>query len=213
MIFGLAIPTLPELQRLYSGRPVYGADLAAFATVEGHLAGLRLRRVASAIFECRADTMSGSVLAIPDLPPGPVAGPVTHRLYCRVSPSATLLWVSVDYQASDEYSVEPVLDIELHSLAGVVYDAGVRFRFNDGTLPAAEVANPSILAGSHYPIQTVHCGGREPSTADLAAAPSQPRLLSLASVPAGGGRAQLVFTATGVRLLSATAWEWPGVEV
>lgn len=208
--FGLGIPSLPDERRISNGLPVFGVDAAAFAEVQNHLHGYRWRALASMTIEPDA-----SVANLPALgggyPPGPVDDSVTHRMFLRVSPSARWLWLSMDYQAWDESTTEPTLDVELQDLAGTVFDTGVRWRRAEGTLPGA-VHDADPLLGPVYPVMTCTTGGRIPSEADLTAL-GAPRLISLEGLPAGGSRAQLVFTANRCRLLSVTAWEWAGTEV
>jgi len=206
--FGLGIPSLPEVRRLQNQRPTYGADAAALAEAEQHLAGYRWRQCCSAIVEADASAAA----AIPyGLPPGPVAGPTTHRFMLRVSQSATYLWLSQDYQADDDGTTEPKLEVELQDMSAVTLDPGVIWRRSDGTLPGGRSIDLGWL-GDAYPVMTCQTGGRAPSAADVSAQ-SPPRLISLAGVTAGGARAQLVYTATACRLLSITAWEWAGSEI
>lgn len=167
----LGYPALPDVQRLSSGRPVYGADMSLMVAAENHIAGVQLRQVWAGYVESRADTVQtyDGVGISP-----PVSTGISHTVHVFVQPNtlARHLLVFVHYLAERQGSTEPMITASLETVAGAVQDIGIRWRRTDGTLPCGHKRD-RLFASS---------GVRVDDDLAAEATPSAPRMLH---VPAG----------------------------
>lgn len=205
----------PDLERLYSGRPANAADGVRLLNTLLHLAGWRHRRLTTYTVEVDHSAVEGPTVGIaphPNGPPGPVAAATEHHFVHRVLPTATHLWVALDYQAADEGTGVAQIDLQVFDMSAVLVDRGVRWRRDDGTLPAEKLSTGAgVFTAYYHPIQTIHTGARLPTNAEVTgAAPSGPRLLDVTVPAATGALVDVLVTTTNARLVSATIWDWPG---
>lgn len=203
-------PQSPDAERLYNGRPAFGADAMRLLAVLGHLAGYRHRRQAVYIIE--GDASAAEVYG--KLPPGPTSQ--THHLAFACSPLCRYLAVRVDCQADDESTTKPIIEVTAYQVAGsppAAIDTGFRWAFDDGTLPTERHVGLEGFVGPlvfEHAVLTVHTPNAVPSEAELAAAPSGPRLLDVSSEVYGtGGLVDVIVDTTEARVVSVTIEEVP----
>lgn len=202
-------PQAPDAERLYNGRPAFGADAMRLLSVLAHLAGYRRRR--QAVYIVEGDASQREVFG--QLPPGPVSH--TQHLAFSCSPLCRYLALRIDYQASGEGTTKPIIEVTVSQAAGsppAVIDSGIRWAYDDGTLPvdAHNLIDTGLGSLIEHAVLTVHTPNLVPSAADLVAAPSGPRLLDVSSeVYGGGGTVDVIVATTEARVISVTIEEVP----
>lgn len=216
-VIQLQTPRLPDPSRLYSGRPALAADGGCLADALNHVAGWRQRALASMTVECGASScIAGTTAEIPDSPPVPCSHLV--RMLLRRSGTGRYLWVSLDCVGDDESTGAVWAEVYAYAVGGAWVDRGVRWSLAAGTITVQRRLG-WVPGGGGFPTPqyyydpcTVHNGTRIPDPGEVvAAAAGEPRLLDLATVTAGSIY-ELVAQGSNCRILSVSAWEYPGPQ-
>lgn len=209
----LATPNAPDVERLKSGAPAYGADGVRLLQVLAHLASYRRRR--QTVYLVDGDASAAETIG--ELPPGPISSPTTYHLVVDCSPLCRYLALRLDYQASGDSTTPPSISVIPYTTGGAQIEPGIEWDYASGALAVdthvAGVAGIAFM--TEHDLLTVHAEARFPSAADLAAgAPTLPRLLDVSSTVYGvGGLVDLVVTTTEARLVSMTIEELPEVTI
>jgi len=187
------LPPLPEVEQMRVARPTHGATLGALGDRANHLLAYRRLRQVSMLVE-------GAVDASTHYAPRLVG---RADLRFTTGPVATHLWVGLTYAAQDRPATggEPMIDAALETPAGAVLDPGVRWRQNNGTLPAYSAEDRGFGPG-FIGVQHVYTPSR--ASAGDGLAQSVPRPLVL---PAPGSDVVVHVSWTNCRVYSVVAIE------
>lgn len=193
----LGYPTLPDAQRLSSGRPVFAGDASLTVSALNHLAGVKFRQVWPGIVECRADTVQ-TYNGVGVAAPSPAGISHTVRVFVQPTTLARHLFIRMQYIADEEATTEPMITAALVTDTGVTEDIGVRWRRSDGTMPCRDT-RISIWATTGVAVDDEQAGEASPS--------KPPRMLTVTS-NCRGVDCWVTLTTQECRLLSYTIAEF-----
>jgi hypothetical protein len=195
-------PRIPRKASTFIGRSL--SSLQGLSDVMVHLQGWRFRRVTTHQWQWFGpfdEVANDPYIQTPD-------ASSTQRIITTIGPLAEYLHVTFVYQG--KFSTGGVrVDLELKNTAGVLKAGPVTWTTQGGAGTLDENVFP-IHADSelaYLPQTTAHTG-----TDPRVAGDAYPGLLDV-PVAMRGQRAILEFTCTNVRLLSATVWEFPTLDL
>ena len=199
-------PVLPDSSEVGPGVPAHGATPATLASILNYYAGYRMRPAFTTIVE------HTNAVQNYQHPPNSYGYNSTAaddiRIRCPLTPLARHLWIRIDYAALDEDTGgnRPSVGVDVLTLAGVLVDRGITFRYLDGTLPTAENESEIDRMTRRGVVLSVH-SGTDARDAEAGAATVQvPRLLYVGAV--AGMTVQTRVTWVGCRVVSVTLREY-----